>query len=72
MTELQKQMVAAEGHNVEIAIVGGYKLCVGKCVAFTQPLDNVPEVASIAIQVEGYDGLYEIIEDEIETIKIID
>ncbi|MEG2050899.1 MAG: hypothetical protein RR012_01215 [Oscillospiraceae bacterium] len=72
MTELQKQMSSAEGHNVEINVVGGYKPCIGKCTAFTQPLDNEPEVAAISVQVEGYNGLYEITEDEIETLKIID
>jgi hypothetical protein len=35
-------------------------------------LDNEPEVASIDIEVAGMSSIYEIIEDEIETLTIKD
>ena len=72
MTEMQKQMYAACGHKVELHIVGGYKPLIGKCINFTKPLDNDPEVASIDIRVPGRSSIYEIIEDEIETLNVLD
>lgn len=72
MTEMQRIMASAVGHNVEIHIIGGFKPCIGKCVGFTQPLDNEPEVASIVIDTGMRTSLTEIIEDEIESIKISD
>ena len=70
MTDLQNKMHSAVGHEVEITIAGGLKKCVGKCVGFTQPLDNEPEIASIDVKVDGYSGIYEISEDEIEELTI--
>lgn len=69
---IHRQMIDAVGHRVEIRIVGGYRLCVGKCINYTQPLDNDPEVASIDIQVPGYSSITELTEDEIESITIKD
>ncbi len=65
-------MLAARGHEVELHLVGGFKPLVGKCVGYTQPLDNDPEVASIDIEVSGMPGLYEITEVEIEALIIKD
>lgn len=72
MTEMQKQMYAACDHKVEIRLVGGLKPCIGECINYTKPLDNDPEVASIDIRVPGYPSIYEITEDEIETIVLLD
>ena len=72
MTEMQKQMYAACGHKVEIHLVGGFKPCIGECINYTKPLDNDPEVASIDIRVPGYSSTYEITEDEIETLTLLD
>lgn len=71
MTEMQKKMYDACGHEVELHLVGGYKPLIGKCTSFTNPLDNDPEVASIDIRVPGFSCIYEITEDEIETITIL-
>lgn len=70
MTEMQKKMYAAVGREVELHLYGGYKPVIGKCINYTKPLDNDPEVASIDIQVPGFTSLYEITEDEIETLTI--
>ncbi len=75
ITEMQLKMINAVGHRVEIRIIGGCKPFIGKCTGFTKPLDNEPEVAEITIRVPGisgqYNTLYGIIEDEIESITII-
>ena len=72
ITEMQRKMDAAFGHEVEVHLIGGFKPIVGKCVNFTKPLDNDPEVASFDIKVPGFSSIYEIIEDEIETLIIKD
>ncbi len=76
-TEMQKKMSAACGHEVELRLVAGYKPVIGKCINFTKPLDNEPEVASIDIAVpseyhENGRRIVEITEDEIETLTIKD
>jgi hypothetical protein len=70
MTEMQKLMASAVGFDVEVHIVGGFKPCIGKCTGYTQPLDNDPEVAAIEIKIDGLPSLYEITEDEIDTLTI--
>lgn len=70
--KLRKKMADAFGHEVEIVIVGGFKKLVGKCINYTQPLDNEPEIASIDIRVPGYSSIYEITEEEIEELTIKD
>lgn len=70
ITELQKKMHNAVGHEVEVTITGSVKKFIGKCVGFTQPLDNEPEIASIGIKVEGHSCIYEIMENEIEELII--
>lgn len=77
MTELQKKMYEACGHNVEIHLTRGYKPVIGKCINYTSPLDNDPEVASMDIAVpsqyhENGRRIVEIIEDEIETLAVLD
>lgn len=72
ITEMQRMMIDAVDHNVEVTIVNGYRPCVGKCEEYVQPLDNEPEVAAIIIKTEDYDGLIMLIEDEIESIKLLD
>ncbi len=71
MSDMQKQMYIACGHNVEVHLVGGDKPIIGKCIGYTQPLDNDPEVASIDIRVPGITSIYEITEKEIESITIL-
>ena len=70
MTEMQKLMFNAVGSEVEVHIIGGVKPFVGKCTAYTSPIDNEPEVATIDIKVNGMSSLYEITEEEIETLII--
>ncbi len=72
MTDMQKLMSNAVGFDVEIHLIGGFKPCIGKCASYTPPFDNDPEVAAIEIKVSGMPGLYEITEDEIETLIIKD
>lgn len=71
MTELQRKMINSVGSQVRIDLIGGYKSCEGKCVSFTAPQDNEPEIAAIDIKVEGMPSLYEITEDEIESIVVL-
>ena len=70
MTEMQKLMFEAVGCEVEVHLVGGFKPCIGKCIGYTQPLDNEPEVAAIDLKVSGMSSIYEITEEEIETLII--
>lgn len=73
ITELQRQMDAACGHEVEIIIAGGFKPLKGKCVNFTKPLDSDDgETASMDVRVPGFSSLYEITEDEIEKLTILE
>ena len=72
ISAIHRQMIDAVGREVEVRIAGGYRPCVGKCINYTQPLDNDPEVASIDIQVPGYSSITELTEDEIESITIKD
>lgn len=72
ISEMQKQMYAAVGHDVEIHIVGGYKTFTGKCINYMQPLDNEPEVASIDIDTGMVTSVTELLENEIDSIKILD
>lgn len=72
MTEMQDLMESAVGHEVEVYIFGGFKPCVGKCIDYTQPLDNDPEVAAITISIPGRSSLCEITEEEIEKLVIKD
>lgn len=70
MTEMQKLMANAVGFEVEVHIVGGFKPCIGKCTGYTPPQDNEPEVAAIEIKIDGMSSLYEITEEEIESLTI--
>lgn len=70
MTEMQKLMANAVGFEVEVRLVGGFKPCIGKCTGYTPPQDNDPEVAAIDIKISGMPSIYEITEDEIDTLTI--
>lgn len=70
MTEMQKLMSSAVGFDVEVHIVGGFKPCIGKCTGYTEPQNNDPEVAAIYIEISGMHSIYEITEEEIETLTI--
>lgn len=72
ISDMQRKMMDAVGHRVEVRIVGGYRPCIGKCIDFIQPLDNDPEVASIDIDTGIPTSVTELIEDEIESIIILD
>ena len=70
VTEMQKRMDAACGHTVEVHLYDTEMPVVGKCINYTKPLDNDPEVAAIEVKVPGMPSLYEITESEIETLNI--
>ncbi len=72
MTEMQELMESAFGHEVEVYIYGGFKPFIGKCVGYTQPLDNDPEVAVIDVEIPGRSSLCGITEEEIEKLIIKD
>ena len=70
MTEMQKKMYTAVGHEVEVKLKGESRRFIGKCTGYTQPLDNDPEIATLDMRVDGAQFLYEFTEDEIEEIII--
>lgn len=78
LTDMQKKMAEAQGHKVEIQIFKNRKtffkdnICIGICIACVSPLDNDSDAASLYIQIPKYDGLIEISEKEIESIKLLD
>ncbi len=72
ITEMQRKMYEACGHEVEIHFSDGDKPIIGKCINYTKPLDNDPEVASMDIKVQGLSYIYEIFEEEIKTLIIKD
>lgn len=72
ISPIHHQMIAAFGHDVEVYVMDTDRPFVGKCVNYTQPLDNEPEIASIDIQVAGYSCLFELRENEIKSIIIKD
>lgn len=77
ITEMRKKMDAACGHTVKVCLRDTEKPIVGKCINYTKPLDNDPEVASFDIAVpnpyaETGRSLIEIEESEIESITLID
>lgn len=77
ITEMQREMYAVCGHQVEVHLIGVQKPVIGKCINFTKPLDNDPEVASfdIAVPSEYHESgrrIVEITEGEIESIILKD
>ena len=77
ITQMQRKMESAFGHNVEVHLFGCDKPVIGKCINFIKPLDNDPEVASFDIAVpnpyaDTGRSLIEITEAEIETLIIKD
>lgn len=77
ISPIHRKMIDAFGHQVEVRLIGVEKPVVGKCINYTQPLDNDPEVASFDIAVpseyheHGY-RIVEITEGEIESITVKD
>ena len=77
ISPMHRKMIDAFGHNVEAHLFGCDKPVIGKCINYTQPLDNDPEVASFDIAVpnpyaDTGRSLIEITEAEIETLIIKD
>ncbi|MEG1108730.1 MAG: hypothetical protein RSA62_06830 [Oscillospiraceae bacterium] len=75
MAEFSEKMLlmnSVVGKNVKVVIVGGFKVFVGKCIGFTQPLDNEPEVAAILVRAADTEALYDLEEDVIESIEVLD
>lgn len=71
ITEMEKQMYYAIGHQVEVKMKNG-DICSGLCFGYTSSIDNEPEPAEIDIKRESYSGLTCITEPEIDKITIID
>ncbi|WP_062353302.1 hypothetical protein [Bacillus kwashiorkori] len=60
------------GKKIRLMDVDG-QVFEGKCTDYTQALDNEPEIESIGIEtVSGADYSYEIYENEIKSIEIIE
>ena len=76
MTEMEKKMYAARGHEVEVHLDDSIfkdNICCGKCVCYTPYYDNTPEISSIDIKHPSYPtGLYEFYENDIVDIIILD
>lgn len=45
---------------------------IGKAIGFTQALDNEPEIASIDIRNEEDNRVYELYENEIKSIEVVE
>ena len=52
ITEMEKQMYYAIGHQVEVKLKDG-NICNGFCSGYTGSVDNEPEPAEIDIKKEG-------------------
>lgn len=72
ITDMQRKMEAAFGHRVTVLLKHGNKSFAGKCVCFTPSWDNDPEAASIDIDMGIPTSVTELMEDEIESITILD
>ncbi len=76
VTELQRRMENAQGHEVEVHLncesIFKNNCVVGRCIGFTKPIDNEPEVATMDIKVAGYSCIYEIEEGKIKEIIMKD
>ncbi len=72
--ETRKKIIKMEecrGHKIRVKLIDG-KTVEGKCMYFTSPFDNEPEIADISIKRENYSGLICITEPEIESITLFD
>ena len=72
ITEMQKAMMAAVGHEIEVELKPSGNVLKGRCTNYTQPLDNEPEVASIDIIIPGYSSIIGIDEEEIFRLSVLD
>lgn len=57
-----------EGKEIKVTCKSG-RIFKGKCIDYTQSLDNEPEIDSIGLNVNGIS--YELYENEIKSIEII-
>ncbi|MDY2632385.1 MAG: hypothetical protein SOV85_13695 [Clostridium sp.] len=57
-----------EGKEIKVVCKSG-RIFNGKCIDYTQALDNEPEIDSIGLNVNGIS--YEIYENEIKSIELI-
>lgn len=72
--ETRKKIIKMEecrGHKIKVKLVTGEEF-EGKCMFFTPPFDNEPEIADFSIKKEGYSGLICLTEPEIDKITIIE
>lgn len=58
-------------HKIKVKLTTGEEV-EGKCICFTPPFDNEPEIADFLIKREQYSGVVCITEPEIDTITIIE
>lgn len=57
------------GKKVKIILIEDEEVLMGKCVEYTKAIDNDPEIDSIDIKVK--DKVYEIYENEIRNIEVV-
>lgn len=69
MNDLHRKMLDAPGHKVKVTFLDGTFPITGKCIGYTQALDNEPEIASIDVRSDGM--LYELYENDIKDIEIL-
>jgi len=55
--------------KVKVTLLEG-DIIIGKCIDYTKAIDNDPEVDSIDLKIKK--DIYELYENEIESIEIID
>ena len=71
MIELTKTRERCIGHQIRVELLNS-DVFEGKCVTFSPPFDNEPEIAEFDLKRAGFDGLLTIAENEIKEITIID
>ncbi len=72
MTEKQVTMYNACDHFVKLQLVGKKEPFFGECIGYTNSLDNESKMAIMDIKAPGISSIYEILENEIESITILD
>ena len=55
--------------KIKVNLIEG-EILIGKCLDYTKAIENDPEIASIDLKVKK--DIYEVFENEIESIEIID
>ena len=69
MNDLHRKMLDAPGHTVKVTFLDGTFPVTGKCISYTQALDNEPEIASIDVESGGM--LFGLYENDIKDIEIL-